>query len=126
MTKGWSALVLDIGVAYKEDTDRVSEVMKQVGAELQDTPAFRELMLAPIEVLGVDQFADSAVIIKVRIKTKASQQWVVSREYLRRIKKAFDSASIEIPFPHLSLYVGEATKAMPVKIETKEEEESIN
>lgn len=116
MTKEWSANVLAIGVAYKEDTDHVSEVMRQVGREMQETPGFKENMLEPVEILGVDQLADSAVIIKVRLKTKPSQQWAVSREFLRRIKKAFDEKNIEIPFPHLSIYTGEATKAMPVKI----------
>lgn len=116
MTKEWSANVLEIGVAYKEDTDHVFKVMAQVGKEMQETPDFREKMLEPLEILGVDQLGDSAVIIKVRLKTKPSQQWAVSREYLRRIKKAFDEKNIEIPFPHLSIYTGEATKAMPVKI----------
>lgn len=115
MTKEWSAIVLEIGVAYKEDTDRVSEVMKQVGKEMQATPEFQDKMLEPIEVLGVDRLADSAVIIKVRIKTKPSLQWATSREYQRRLKKAFDASNIEIPFPHLSLYVGETTKPLPIQ-----------
>ena len=121
MTKGWSAIVLDIGVAYKEDTDEVSDVMRQVGAEMFKDSNISSKMLEPVEVLGVDQLGDSAVIIKVKLKTKASQQWVVSREYLRRIKKAFDERNIEIPFPHLSLYVGEATKPLPVEIRKDKE-----
>lgn len=120
MTKGWSAIVVEIGVAYKEDTDRVSEVMKQVGSDMQKDPDFGAKMLAPVDVWGVDQFADSAVILKVKLTTKSGMQWMVSREYRRRIKKAFDAQNIEIPFPHISLYTGEITKPMPVEIIKKD------
>lgn len=119
MTKGWSAMVVDIGVAYKEDTDKVSEVLKAVGEEMEKDETYGPKMNGPVDVLGVDQFADSAVILKVKITTKASQQWAVSREYRRRIKKAFDARNIEIPFPHLSLYTGEVTKPMPIELKNK-------
>lgn len=120
MTKGWSAIVVDIGVAYKEDTDRVVEVMKQVGEEMQKDKNFSSQMISPVDVWGVDQFGDSAVILKVKITTKSGMQWGVSREYRRRIKKAFDAQNIEIPFPHLSIYTGEVTKAFPVELKKTE------
>ncbi len=110
LTTEWSAFVLDIGVAYKEDTDHVIDVMKQVGAGLKKDPHFGRLMQEDVEIFGVDKFADSAVMIKGRIKTRPIKQWEVGREYLRRLKKAFDAAEIEIPFPHRSLYFGEASK----------------
>ena len=110
MTRDWSAFVLDIGVAYKEDTDRVVELMKQVGAELQQDEQFGPLMEGDVEIFGVDKFADSAVMIKGRIKTKPIKQWDVGREYLRRLKKSFDANGIEIPFPHRSIYFGDASK----------------
>jgi small-conductance mechanosensitive channel len=116
MTKGWSAFVLDMGVAYKEDTDRVAEVMKRVGEELRQDPLFGEKILEPLELIGVDNFADSGVIIRVRIKTKPIEQWNVGREYRRRLKKAFDAERIEIPFPHRSLYVGEACGPLKVEV----------
>lgn len=62
----------------------------------------------------MDAFADSAVVIKARQKTKPIQQWVVGREYQRRLKKAFDEQGIEIPFPHRSMYFGEASKPIEV------------
>ena len=77
-------------------------------------------MLAPVDVWGVDQFGDSAVILKVKLTTKSGMQWAVSREYRRRIKKAFDARNIEIPFPHLSIYTGEVTKAFPVELKKTE------
>ncbi|MFQ5695168.1 MAG: mechanosensitive ion channel family protein [Terriglobia bacterium] len=116
MTKDFSYYVIDMGVAYKEDTDQVTEVLKQVGAELQRDPAFADKILGPLEILGVDAFADSAVIIKIRIKTLPIQQWTVGRELRRRIKKAFDERGIEIPFPHMSVYVGEASKPFAVQV----------
>lgn len=116
MTKEWSATVLEIGIAYKEDTDYVSEVLREIGQQMQQVPEFGVNMLEPIEVLGVDKLADSAVILKVRIKTKPIQQWAIGREYLRRVKKTFDERNIEIPFPHLSVYAGEASKPFPVNL----------
>jgi small conductance mechanosensitive channel len=105
MTREFSYYVLDMGVAYKEDTDRVVQVMQDVAAELQAEEAFKDFILEPLEVLGVDKFADSAVIIKARIKTLPIRQWMVGRELNRRIKKRFDELGIEIPFPQRSLQI---------------------
>jgi small conductance mechanosensitive channel len=115
MTKGWSATVMNIGVAYKEDTDRVAEIMREVGKDLQQDEQFGGKILEPIEILGVDAFGESAVEIKVRIKTLPIEQWGVGREYRRRLKKAFDRENIEIPFPHRTLYMGEASPPWLVK-----------
>lgn len=108
MTKDWSAYVIDIGVAYREDTDRVIEVMRRVAGELQSEPQYGSAMLEPIEIIGVDAFSDSAVIIKARLKTLPIKQWMVGREYRRRLKKAFDAERIEFPFPQRTVHVGEA------------------
>ena len=110
LTKQWSAYVFDIGVAYKEDTDRVVEILKQVGAELRADEHFGPLMVDDVEVFGVDAFADSAVMIKGRLRTLPIKQWEVGRQFLRRVKQAFDREGVEIPFPHRSLYFGEASK----------------
>jgi len=115
-TKDWSAYVIDVGVAYKEDTDRVVEVMRRVAEEMRAEPEYGSVMLEPIEVLGVDDFADSAVIIKARFKTQPLKQWFIGREYRRRLKKAFDAEGIEIPFPHRTIYTGEASKPFPLFI----------
>jgi moderate conductance mechanosensitive channel len=114
LTNEWSANVFEIGVAYKENTDRVIEIMQQVGQAMQEDDRFGRMMLEPPEIFGVDKFADSAVVIKGRIKTKPIRQWDVGREFLRRIKFAFDENNIEIPFPHRSLYFGENSKAFEV------------
>lgn len=103
MTKDWSAMVFDIGVAYRTDTDEAVEVMREVAEDLRSDDGFGDRILEPIEIMGVDAFADSAVIIKARLKTKPVQQWSVGREYRRRLKKAFDKKGIEIPFPHRTI-----------------------
>lgn len=116
MTKDFSCYVIDVGVAYKEDVDHVMDVLKQIGEELRQDPAYAEKILGPLEIFGVDSFADSAVVIKIRIKTLPIQQWTVGRELRRRIKNTFDAKGIEIPFPHLSVYAGEASKPLPVQV----------
>ena len=108
MTKLYSYYLIDIGVAYREDTDRVAEVCEKIVDGMRSEPEFCHDILEPLEVLGVDQFADSAVIIKARIKTRPIRQWTVGREFNRRMKKRFDELGIEIPFPHRTLYFGAA------------------
>lgn len=107
MTHTWSAWVFDIGVAYKEDTDRVVEVIREVGREMREDPDFGSKIIEDLEIFGVNKFADSAVEIKGRIKTRPIEQWSVGREFQRRIKYAFDEKGIEIPFPHRTIYRGE-------------------
>jgi small conductance mechanosensitive channel len=116
LTKEWSAYVFEIGVAYKEDTDHVVEVLHRVAKGLRADEYFGPLLIDDVEIFGVDQLADSAVIIKGRIRTRPIKQWEVGRQFLRRVKQAFDREGIEIPFPHRSLYVGEATKPLAVQI----------
>jgi len=110
MTKEFSYYVFEIGVAYREDTDEVTAVIEAVGKNLQSDPAFKDDIEAPVEVVGVDKFGDSAIVIKARIKTKPIQQWRVGREFNRRLKKKFDELGIEIPFPHITLYPGKDKK----------------
>ena len=118
MTKEWSAFVLDMGVGYHEDTDRVVEVMKSVGEGLRQDEQFGPMMIEPIEVVGVESFADSAVTIRARIKTKPLEQWNIGREYRRRLKKAFDEQGIEIPFPHRTWSMGDATAPFRIELVT--------
>jgi small-conductance mechanosensitive channel len=116
MTQEWSAYVFEIGVAYKENTDRVISVMTAVLQKLQEDETFGPLILETPEIMGVDKFGDSAVVIKGRIKTLPIRQWMVGREFLRRLKLAFDEEGIEIPFPHQTLYFGEASKPFELRL----------
>lgn len=121
MTKEWSAMVFDIGVAYKEDVDQVMEIMKQVGDDLQNDPYFGQKIIEPLEIMGLDNFGSSALIIKARLKTKPIMQWETGREYRRRLKIAFNKNNIEIPFPHTTVYWGKEIDPLKLNI-TKENE----
>lgn len=100
---GFAHAVIDAGVAYGEDVDRVMAVMRTVGDELRQDAAFSAKILEALEIAGVDKWADSAVVIRCRFKVMPLEQWNVRREYLRRLKQAFDREGIEIPFPHVKL-----------------------
>jgi len=117
MSMEWSAITLDVGVAYKEDVDEVMKIMKQVGDDLTNDEKFKDVILEPLEIFGLNEFADSAIVIKARIKTQPLQQWAVGREYRRRLKKAFDENGIEIPFPHSTVYWGEKIDPLKLKVE---------
>lgn len=99
-TLDWSRAVLEIGVAYKENVDRVMREIEQLTARLREDPEYSEFILGDVEMLGVDSLGDSSVVIKFGVKTRPDKKWPVKRELLRRIKKTFDEQGIEIPFPH--------------------------
>lgn len=105
LSKDYAFALLDIDVAYKHDTDEVVRVLEETAAELRLSAAFGPLMLEPLEVIGVERFGESSVTIRVRIKTPPLQQFGIAREYRRRLKKAFDAAGIEIPFPQRDITV---------------------
>lgn len=119
MTKDWSAMVFDIGVAIKENPQVVMDLMKKVGDEIQNDSKFKDKIIEPIEIFGLDEFADSSIVIKARLKTKPSEQWAVGREYRERLKYAFDQNNIEIPFPHTSVYWGEEINPLKLDINSQ-------
>ncbi|NIQ97236.1 MAG: mechanosensitive ion channel family protein [Desulfuromonadales bacterium] len=116
MTNEWSAWVFDIGVAYKENTDKVTEVIREVAEQMRQDDTYGPLIIEDVEIFGVNKFGDSAVEIKGRLKTKPIRQWMVGREFLRRIKLAFDERDIEIPFPHRTVYFGEASPPFDLRL----------
>lgn len=96
MTKTYSRYVFDIQVAYKQDVDQVIAIMKQVGEEMQADPQFGRLMLEPLEIVGLDKFGPTGLLIKARVKTPPIQQWNVGREFNRRLKIRFDLDGVEV------------------------------
>ena len=136
-TKDFAFAEMDIGVGYREDVDEVMEVIRQIGAELEIDPVQGENIMEPMQVLGVDQLADSAVVIKARIKTRPMTQWAVKRAFNRLMKYRFDELGIEIPFPHQTVYFGEDKegkapaahvlvegRSKPIESKKKKEEDS--
>lgn len=100
--------VLDVGIAYRADVDRALTVMKDELDQMANSSQFDGVIVEPPEVLGVQDLADSAVVIRARLTVLADERWTVLREARRRIKIRFDQESIEIPFPHMTVYQGEA------------------
>ncbi len=111
MTRDYAYVVADIGVVYREDPDDVIAVLRQVAAELAAEPPWSSAIVAPLDVVGVDRFTDTAMVIRIRLKTTPLQQWEVGRELNRRIKKAFDAHGIEMPAGNQTRYLDEAGAA---------------
>jgi len=99
LTKDFAYAVVDVGFSYAEDTDRVVEVLRRVGADVTADPAFAPNVLAPVEVQAVEAFGNGQMTVRVRIKARPLTQWDIGRELRRRIKKAFDAEGIQMPAP---------------------------
>jgi small conductance mechanosensitive channel len=107
LTQRFAQVVVDVGVAYKVDVDRALEVLGAVLDEMQADDRWGPCLIEPPQVLGVDQLADSAVVLRAVVKVEADERWNVRREALRRVKNRFDAEGIEIPYPHLTVYRGD-------------------
>ncbi|MEA2043685.1 MAG: mechanosensitive ion channel family protein [Bacteroidota bacterium] len=110
LTKGWSSIVLKIGVAYKENIDHIFRLMEKSAELLAEKPEYKTMVTKPLEIMGLDDFADSSMIIKARLTTIPGQQWVVGRAYRKILKELFDAENVEIPFPHITLYHGDKAR----------------
>lgn len=119
MSRGHAQAVCDIGVAYREDLDEVFDVMRATAAALRADAAWAQRILAPLELAGVERWDDSAVIVRCRFKVAPLAQWDVRREFLKRLKRAFDERGIEIPYPHLTVYAGadRQGRASPLRLQ---------
>ena len=99
MTRDFSFAVIKVGVSYDSDLEKVMNVIRSVGEELQNDPIYKRVILEPVEVLGVEDLGDSSVTIGSRIRTRPGKQWDVRRMFLLKLKQRFDKEGIEIPFP---------------------------
>jgi len=107
-TREYATTLIEVGIAYREDPEEAFGVMREVARAMRADPDWKARMVEDLEVLGVDKWADSAVVLRARLRVVPPiQQWNVKREYLKRLKKAFDGRGIEIPFPHLTVYAGQ-------------------
>lgn len=105
-TREFAQSVIEVGVAYREDIDEALEVMREVGRAMRADPDWRWRTLDELEIVGVERLADSAVALRCRFRVVGIEQWNVRREFLRRLKRAYDARGIEIPFPHLTVFPG--------------------
>jgi moderate conductance mechanosensitive channel len=104
LTFSWARAVIDVGVSYGADLDVAMKIMGEVGTALKADPVFGLKIIEEPKVLGVETFADSAIILRIIIKTQPQTQWEVAREYRRRLKTAFDTAGIAIPYPQMVVH----------------------
>jgi len=107
-TRGFATPTIQITIAYREDADEALKEAKAVASALRADPQWAERITDELEVIGMDKWGDSSIVLLVRLRVVPPiQQWNVKREYLRRLKRAFDERGIEIPFPHLTIYPGQ-------------------
>jgi small conductance mechanosensitive channel len=99
LSKDWARVHLDMGIAYDTDLEHLIEVINRTGNELAEDPDFKDSIIKPPQFLRVNEFADSAIIVKILGETKPLKQWEVTGEFRKRLKIAFDKEGIEIPFP---------------------------
>jgi small-conductance mechanosensitive channel len=104
-TRGWARAVVDIAVPYTEDVDRILEVVRDEAAQFSTDPVWGVQLDGPVEVLGVEELRDNAVVIRSLLKTQPGSQWNVAREFRRRLKKRFDRETIETPFQQRRVHV---------------------
>ena len=109
LTKEFSRVNLNIAVAYGEDLDRVIEVVNRVCSQMSEEPNWKEKIIKPPQVLRVDALLDSGIEIKILGDTRPTMQWEVMGELRKRIKKEFDREGIEIPWPHMKVFMGGQT-----------------
>ena len=107
LSKEWARSVLDIGISYREDLDRIIALLSRIGKEMESDERFKEALLEPLQILGVERFGESQLVIRMVVKTAPLKQWEVSRELRKRIKNRFDEEGIQIPYPHRILFWGE-------------------
>jgi moderate conductance mechanosensitive channel len=108
---GFAFAMLDIGIGYGADVEKAMRIVCDTGNALREEPDWRPKILDGFEIAGVDRWADSSIVIRGRMKVVPLQQWAVRRELLRRLKHRFDQEGIEIPFPHLKLYIADRERS---------------
>lgn len=113
LSRGHAQAVVDVGVAYGADIDQALSVMVEVARELRRDAAFADRILEDFELAGVERWAESSVVLRGRFKVAPLEQWTVRREYLRRLKTAYDRAGIEIPFPQVSVHFADPAAQRP-------------
>ena len=123
MTMGYAFAVVEPGIAYRSDVDQAFEVMREQASALRKDPVFGPKILEDLDIAGVEKWGDSAVVLRARLKTLPLEQWNVMREYLKRLKAAFEANGIEIPYPHLTVYAGEGSPRAPFTVQMVGEKE---
>lgn len=125
MTRGWSRMIVDVVVTYREDTDRVIGILEKVNQALMEHPTVGVLMLEPPEIQGVEALTDTGVTIRVLLKTQPIKQWDVGRVYRAMVKKALDQNGVEMAFSHRTVYLRSESGLSDGEIGSKSEAVSV-
>lgn len=104
LSKSFARVNIELGVAYSSNLDQVIAVINETGNQLFDDREWKDKMISPPQFVRVNEFADSAIIVKIVGDTQPHKQWEVAGEYRKRLKTAFDLAGIEIPFPQVVVH----------------------
>jgi len=126
-SRGYAYAVIDVSIAYHESIDEACEIMREVAAQMRASEAFSAKILDDIDIAGVQDWADSAIVIRCRFKTIVLEQWGVRREFLRRMKEAFEARGIEIPYNHmdLTIYAGQDKQGSPPAFRLEMQDKSV-
>lgn len=116
-TKGWSRAVVEVGVAYEEDLDHALDVLRTSAATFAHAPAFEASLLEPPQVLGPVSLGDSAVILRVAVKTEPGKQWEIGRELRKVILAACEREGVSLPYPRQEVWVRSAEREGTVSLE---------
>jgi small-conductance mechanosensitive channel len=107
MSREFAFAVVDVRVANRQNVDAVMQLCRHIGSELRNTPPFSDKILEDLEMAGVEKLEDTAAVVRCRLKVRPLAQWDVKREFLRRLKFAFEENDMEFPFPHMVMYPGQ-------------------
>lgn len=107
LSSRWSRADLTIPVSYQANVDQALTLIEDVGLDMTQDPEWQDQILEKPNVLGIDNFSDRGIMIRILIKTQPLKQWAVAREYRRRLKITLDAAGINIPVPQQANWVNE-------------------
>lgn len=105
-TCDYSVAIFEIGVSYDSDVKKITGILKELGEEIANNGKYASVILEPLEILGLDRFENSAMIIKCQIKTLPSKHWPVKRAFNLMVKEKFDELGIIMPYPHITIVTG--------------------
>ena len=104
LSRDFAYAVFEVRMGFSADVDQVTQLIREVGADLMSDFRYRREMLGPIEVWGLDRFDPNWMVVKGQIKTRPLQQWSVARAFNLRLKRKMDEAGIEIPVPQMRIF----------------------
>lgn len=126
LSSRWSRADLTIPVDYQTDIDKALNLIKKVALDMDNDPEWQHKIVETPQVLGIDNFGDRGLLIRVWIKTQPLKQWDVAREFRRRLKIAFDHAGISIPVPQQAIWVNDGQMLVSSESRIKEQHSTVN